>query len=348
MVVALGLSLEFSGRCVPSGDVSAWAPVDTAWAKFFLEHLKLTKEALIRGAFVPLLYDILLFSMITQYNAPLQPQFISDGDSYPTHLQKRWASPAELTFRRADSDAAGAGLLGGLPLGWAGAATTTQVFLFNSAEAAAAASEDPAATAARAAGSAAGAGGAAAAAGDEGSWWGASSAAAGGALGAALRPLGATRAQLVPPELARGQLAVNGDLHSTDAVLLPPLPAVCALAEFEFFSGRAFTSGYAGPSSLGLPRQIELPPCAALPCTFDVPDLYFRGQRLSVEAVVVFKPGLASFCEPYCPEGSWWWCPQCKGVVGQTIMTLGGCAPYQPQCGGSLSLWVTDAGQARN
>lgn len=52
-------------------------------------------------------------------------------------------------------------------------------------------------------------------------------------------------------------------------------------------------------------------------------------------------------CDPRCALVSWWWCIPCSGAVAQTIVTIGGCAPYQPLCGGSIVIFVTDAGEVR-
>jgi hypothetical protein len=92
LVLALGLQLELSGRCLPAGDVSVWAPVDAAWLAFFA-RLGLDAQVLLAGAAVPLLYDILLFSWVTAEAAPspLEPQFIGAGEAYASRLQKSWA-----------------------------------------------------------------------------------------------------------------------------------------------------------------------------------------------------------------------------------------------------------------
>ena len=91
LVTALGLQLELSGRCLPAGDVSVWAPVDAAWLAFFV-RLGLDAETLLSGAALPLLYDIIVFGWITADAAPspLEPQFIGSGESYPTALQTAW------------------------------------------------------------------------------------------------------------------------------------------------------------------------------------------------------------------------------------------------------------------
>ena len=92
LVLALGLQLELGGRCLPPGDVSVWAPIDAALLAFFV-RLGLDAEALLAGAVVPLLYDIILFGWITAEAAPspLEPQFLSTGEAYATALQKSWA-----------------------------------------------------------------------------------------------------------------------------------------------------------------------------------------------------------------------------------------------------------------
>ena len=159
-------------------------------------------------------------------------------------------------------------------------------------------------------------------------------------------------ALLLPPELLKGQLALNGDLHVVDRVLVPgggPEPPVCRLADFEFFGGAAFASGWpagAALSSPPTPRALALPPCGTLPCNYRVADLYGRGTRLSLEVTVTYRH-LAALCDPWCAPGAAWWCVPCTGAYGQTIAILGGCAPYQPLCGGALALWVTDAGELR-
>jgi len=102
LVTALGLHLELGGRCFPAGDVSVWAPVDAAWLAFFV-RLGLDAETLLSGAALPLLYDIVVFGWITADAAPspLEPQFIGNGESYPTALQAAWKvrrpTPARIT-----------------------------------------------------------------------------------------------------------------------------------------------------------------------------------------------------------------------------------------------------------
>jgi hypothetical protein len=161
-------------------------------------------------------------------------------------------------------------------------------------------------------------------------------------------------ALLLPPELLKGQLAINGDLHVTDRVLVPGgsgadgVPA-CRLADFEFFGGRAFASSWpagAPTTAPPTPRAVALQPCAALPCNYRIPDLYGRGTRLSLEVTVKYHH-FAALCDPWCAPGAAWWCVPCSGAYGQTIAILGGCAPFQPLCGGALALWVTDAGELR-
>lgn len=74
--------------------------------------------------------------------------------------------------------------------------------------------------------------------------------------------------------------------------------------------------------------------------------LYGRaGVRLSLEVVITYDA--IPICDPWCLLISWWWCIPCTGVIAQTVATIGGCAPYQPFCGGALTLFVTDAGQVR-
>ncbi len=180
----------------------------------------------------------------------------------------------------------------------------------------------------------------------------------GSGLPAALVPRDArgNAALLLPPELLKGQLAINGDLHVTDRVLVPGGASVpdgvpsCRLADFEYIGGRAFASGWPGgvplPTSAPTPRAVALPPCASLPCNFAIPDLYGRGTRLSLEVTVRYHH-FAALCDPWCAPGAAWWCVPCTGAYGQTIAILGGCAPFQPLCGGALALWVTDAGELR-
>ena len=176
----------------------------------------------------------------------------------------------------------------------------------------------------------------------------------GGGEPAALVPHDArgNTALLLPPELLKGQLAINGDLHVTDRVLVPGGADVptCRIADFEFFGGRAFASGWpAGTAPLTTPptpRTSILATCTSLPCSYHIPDLYLRGVRLSLEVTVTYHH-LIAVCDPWCAPGAAWWCVPCTGAFGQTIAILGGCAPYQPYCGGALALWVTDAGELR-
>ena len=52
-------------------------------------------------------------------------------------------------------------------------------------------------------------------------------------------------------------------------------------------------------------------------------------------------------CSLLCPPGSGWACLPCSGLTSQVIVTLGGCALGQPQCGGALTLYVNDMGEVR-
>lgn len=298
VALALGLQLELGGRCLSAGDVSVWAPVDAAWAAFFV-RLSLDLETLLSGAKLPLLYDIMLYSWITADAAPspLEPQFIGGGEAYATALQKQWAVPAFVRFDRNDT----------APLPLSGGEVLTSLFI------------------------------------------------SGGDGPPKLVPRDArgNSAQLLPPELLKGQLALNGDLHVTDRVIVPGGaggPPLCRLADFEFFGGRAFESAWpAGVQPIAtppLPRARELPGCAALPCTYPVGDLYARGTRLSLEITATYQH-LVALCDPWCSPEAYWWCIPCTGAYGQTLAILGGCAPYQPLCGGALALWVTDAGELR-
>ena len=66
-------------------------------------------------------------------------------------------------------------------------------------------------------------------------------------------------------------------------------------------------------------------------CFFDV----------KVEATVRFKHVLP-LCDPWCDPTQYWWCIPCTGVYAQTILTIGGCAPYQTtsHCGGAVSFYL--------
>ena len=163
-------------------------------------------------------------------------------------------------------------------------------------------------------------------------------------------------AQIIPPETRSGQRALNGDLHVVDKVILPDPFAFCRAGDFEFVQGYAFQSQIASQvDEAGLvidnivPRAQAFQFCEKLPCSYTVPGLYGRaGFRLSVEVVIQYKSVLP-LCDPWCSPTSFWWCIPCTGIYAQTVLTIGGCAPYQNwhHCGGALSIWVTDAGEVR-
>lgn len=122
-----------------------------------------------------------------------------------------------------------------------------------------------------------------------------------------------------------------------------------APGDFEFNLGFAFSSlVLPGPVLTGsgpriVPRALPFQFCERLPCTYDIPGLYGRaGFRFSVEVTVQYKSVLP-LCDPWCSPTSWWWCIPCTGIYAQTILTIGGCAPYQNShhCGGALSFWVS-------
>lgn len=163
-------------------------------------------------------------------------------------------------------------------------------------------------------------------------------------------------AQIIPPDTRTGQLALNGDLHVIDKVLLPNPRAFCRAGDFEFYMGSAFSSVISSQQDQSgqvinsiVPRAFAYDFCDKLPCTYEIPGLYGRaGFRFSVEATVQFKHVLP-LCDPWCDPTQYWWCIPCTGIYAQTILTIGGCAPYQTtlHCGGALSIWVTDAGEVR-
>jgi hypothetical protein len=64
IVKILGLQGEFRGQCFPPGDASVFAPVDIAFFAFFAK-LSLSK-AFIIDSFTSLLYDVILFSTVTE------------------------------------------------------------------------------------------------------------------------------------------------------------------------------------------------------------------------------------------------------------------------------------------
>jgi len=331
IILVLGLQPEFRGQGLPPGDVSVFAPVDIAWVYFFAK-LALSREALFES-FTALLYDVILFSTITErpngalplaaeegqgldfFFPPLEPQLLSNEESLPTTLSRYWQSPAELTFLRHDTIVK----LGG--------ALVTQVFISG---------------------------------GQSYEWFpnetGPSAVGEGKNFGPSWPGYLPNTCQIIPPETRSGQFALNGDLHVVDKVLLPNPGAFCRPGDFEFALGFAFSSlvlaqlnQLGQPINTIVPRALPYNFCAKLPCTYDVPGLFGRaGLRLSVEVVVQYKSVLP-LCDPWCSPTSWWWCIPCTGIYAQTIMTIGGCAPYQNShnCGGALSFWITDAGEIR-
>jgi hypothetical protein len=159
-------------------------------------------------------------------------------------------------------------------------------------------------------------------------------------------------------------------ISQIDTVLLPRLGERCRTADFTYNAGSAFELRD------GRVRRYER--CLAPPCSYTLPggnyflELIFKtfhlrlharflltfdfstdqtglygraGVRISVEAFVTYDA--LPICDSWCVLISWWWCVPCTGVVAQTIATIGGCAPYQSQCGGSLVVFVTDAGEVR-
>jgi hypothetical protein len=149
--------------------------------------------------------------------------------------------------------------------------------------------------------------------------------------------------------------------------------------DFEFYAGAAFASVIASTADLNggvidsiVPRGFAYDNCERLPCTYEVPGLYGRaGFRLSVslflpyfyfrmgncgdvvffyvkvEATVRFKHVLP-LCDPWCDPTQYWWCIPCTGVYAQTILTIGGCAPYQTtsHCGGAVSFFLWSSTRA--
>ena len=140
-------------------------------------------------------------------------------------------------------------------------------------------------------------------------------------------------AQIIPPETRTGQLALNGDLHVVDKVLLPNLVnsfcraggfifisvlvraivlmtscfLITSQGDFEFYAGAAFASVIASTADLNggvidsiVPRGFAYDNCERLPCTYEVPGLYGRaGFRLSVS---LFLPYFY-FRMGNCPDG---------------------------------------------
>jgi hypothetical protein len=70
IVLILGLQGEFRGQCLPPGDVSVFAAIDIAWLAFFAK-LSLTQE-IIFESFTAILYDVILFSTITERFGEIQ------------------------------------------------------------------------------------------------------------------------------------------------------------------------------------------------------------------------------------------------------------------------------------
>ena len=64
IIQVLGLQGEFRGQCLPPGDASVFAPVDIALFAFFAK-LSLSKAVII-DSFTSLLYDVILFSTVTE------------------------------------------------------------------------------------------------------------------------------------------------------------------------------------------------------------------------------------------------------------------------------------------
>ena len=154
-------------------------------------------------------------------------------------------------------------------------------------------------------------------------------------------------AQIIPPETRSGQRALNGDLHIVDKVILPDPFAFCRAGDFEFVQGYAFQSQIVSQvDEAGLVIDNIVPReayqfCEKLPCSYTVPGLYGRaGFYLSVEVVIQYK-SVMPLCDPWCSPTSFWWCIPCTGIYAQTVLTIGGCAPYQNwhHCGGALSIW---------
>lgn len=162
------------------------------------------------------------------------------------------------------------------------------------------------------------------------------------------------------------QNATNGVLHILDNALLLPGPRVptCTPGRFEYFgeTGQAFSY-----SERAHPRDFAFVPCytglktssatgdtvtGPSRCTYVFCRLFeqlgtiFRPSSIiSVEAEVTYTGAIG--CSVVCPPGSGWLCLPCSGVTSQTIVTIGGCALGNPQCGGSLVLYVNDMGEVR-
>ena len=207
-----GLEREFRGSCLPPGDASAFAPVDAAWLSFFAK-LAFSKEAFLES-FTAIMYDIMMFALLADRDEvafdnlgiaadfvypPLEPQYVSNQEVFPTVLTRYWQSPAAVQFLRHDtfdSKVSGGGSL------------ITQVFV---------------------------SGGVA----NEASFWNGTDQIdsvqlvnGGDDSYPGNRP---NVAQIIPPETRTGQLALNGDLHVVDKVLLPNLVnSFCRAGGFTF------------------------------------------------------------------------------------------------------------------
>ena len=266
---------------------------------------------------------------------PLEPQFLAKGEPLPTTLQRYWQSSANLTFLRHDTLVKGDG------------SVITQVrslvlFVYFHFSLTLSSSWSQAFVSG----------------GTEHDWFASTNASVLSTASVGYPGALPNVAQIIPPEARSGQIAINGDLHVVDKVLLPDPLAFCRAGDFEFVQGYAFQSLEVPSLNVDpagqivneiVPRALAFAFCEHLPCTYDIPGLYGRaGFRLSVEVVVKFKH-LVPLCDPWCTPASFWWCIPCTGIYAQTVLTIGGCAPYQNwhHCGGALSIFVTDAGEVR-
>ena len=226
-----GLEREFRGSCLPPGDASAFAPVDAAWLSFFAK-LAFSKEAFLES-FTAIMYDIMMFALLADRDEvafddlgiaadfvypPLEHQYVSNQEVFPTVLTRYWQSPAAVQFLRHDtfdSKVSGGGeflfisirairLTRVLSTG----SLITQVFV---------------------------SGGVA----NEASFWNGTDQIysvqlvnGGDDSYPGKRP---NVAQIIPPETRTGQLALNGDLHVVDKVLLPNIVnSFCRAGGFIF------------------------------------------------------------------------------------------------------------------
>ena len=111
-----GLEREFRGSCLPPGDASAFAPVDAAWLSFFAK-LAFSKEAFLES-FTAIMYDIMMFALLADRDEvafdnlgiaadfvypPLEPQYVSNQEVFPTVLTRYWQVPAAVQFLRYDT-----------------------------------------------------------------------------------------------------------------------------------------------------------------------------------------------------------------------------------------------------